>query len=129
MCVISSNHYDVDYNKKKRKEKKRISISYSHFQIAKELVTKMKTPSSTSTNIDETRSRTSEIINTNNRQSRRSHVSGSSNQRQSVNTSGTHSTKIKQGMFHRAVPQMPRALAFFCFILNLILPGTGMSVF
>jgi hypothetical protein len=31
-------------------------------------------------------------------------------------------------MFHRAVPQMPRALAFLCFVLNLILPGTGMKI-
>jgi hypothetical protein len=77
---------------------------------------------------DENRSRPSETIQNNNRQSRRSHVSLSSNKRPSVNTGGTHSTKVKQGMFHRAVPQMPRALAFLCFVLNLILPGTGMKI-
>jgi len=77
---------------------------------------------------DENRSRPTEITQSNNRQSRRSHVSISSIKRQSVNTSGSHSAKIKQGMFHRAVPQMPRALAFLCFVLNLILPGTGMKI-
>jgi hypothetical protein len=88
----------------------------------------MKMASSPPIKTDETRSRTTETVNTNNRQSRRSHVSISSNKRPSVNTGGTHSAKNKQGMFHRAVPQMPRALAFLCFILNLILPGTGMRI-
>jgi len=88
----------------------------------------MKTLSSIPTKTVETHSRTTEIVNANNRQTRRSHVSIASNQRSSLNTGGTHSTKIKQGMFHRAIPQMPRALAFLCFILNLILPGTGMSI-
>lgn len=32
---------------------------------------------------------------------------------------------LKNGMFRRAVPQMPRALACVCFVLNLIFPGTG----
>lgn len=77
----------------------------------------------------ETHARTSETKNTNHRQSRRSHVSISSNKRPSVNTGGTNSAKNKQGMFHRAVPQMPRALAFLCFTLNLILPGTGKKHF
>ena len=76
--------------------------------------------------IDESRSRPNETVATNQRQSRRSHVSISSNKRPSTNTAAAHSTKSKQGMFHRAVPQMPRVLAFFCFVLNLILPGTGM---
>lgn len=75
--------------------------------------------------IDETRSRPSETINSIRRQSRRSHVSVSSNKRPSMNPTTTHSNQVKQGMFHRAVPQMPRALAFLCFIFNLILPGTG----
>lgn len=61
--------------------------------------------------------------NSANRTARRSHVSVSSNKRPSVNVSS--SNKIKQGMFRRAVPQMPRVLASFCFVLNLILPGTG----
>jgi hypothetical protein len=77
---------------------------------------------------DETRPRPSETLQNTTRQSRRSHVSISSNKRPSVNTGGTHSSKIKKGMFHRAVPQMPRALAFLCFVLNLILPGTGMKI-
>lgn len=93
----------------------------------------MKTTSSSppppsSTKKDEIRSRASEIIQAHHRQSsRRSHVSISSNKRPSVNTSGGHSTKTRQGMFQRAVPIMPRALAILCFILNLILPGTGNS--
>ncbi len=74
---------------------------------------------------NENRSHTTDTVNTN-KQCRRSHVSISSNKRSS-NTGG-HSTKSKQGMFHRAVPQMPRALAFLCFVLNLILPGTGMKI-
>ena len=77
---------------------------------------------------DENRSRPSETIQNNNQQSRRSHVSISSMKRPSANAGGTHSAKIKQGMFHRAVPQMPRALALLCFVLNLILPGTGMNI-
>ena len=60
--------------------------------------------------------------------SRRSHVSISSSKRPSVNPAGgAHASKAKRGMFQRAVPQMPRALAFLCFVLNLILPGTGMN--
>jgi len=83
----------------------------------------MKMASSPPIKTDETCSRTTETVNTNNRQTRRSHVSISSNKRPSENTA-----KNKQGMFHRAVPQMPRALAFLCFVLNLILPGTGMKI-
>lgn len=81
--------------------------------------------SSTTTRRDETRSRTSDITQANNRQSRRSHVSISSNKRPSVNTGGANSSKTRQGMFQRAVPIMPRTLAILCFVLNLILPGTG----
>ncbi|CAF1344260.1 unnamed protein product [Didymodactylos carnosus] len=51
---------------------------------------------------------------------RRSHVSLSSNMRTSVSVS-----KVKHGPFRRACPAMPRQLAFICFILNIILPGTG----
>ncbi|CAF2501024.1 unnamed protein product [Rotaria sp. Silwood2] len=87
----------------------------------------METPSLTLNDIDEpTRSRTTEITtNASNRNARRSHASTSLSQRPSVNTSGAHSTKVKQGMFRQAVPQMPLPLACFCFVLNLILPGTG----
>lgn len=84
--------------------------------------------SSTTTRRDETRSRTSDITQANNRQSRRSHVSISSNKRPSVNTGGANSSKTRQGMFQRAVPIMPRTLAILCFVLNLILPGTGNSI-
>jgi hypothetical protein len=87
----------------------------------------MKTSSSPPVNTKETCSRTTETANASHRTSRPSHISISSNKRSSVNTGGTNPSKIKQGMFHRAVPQMPRALAFFCFVLNLILPGTGMN--
>jgi hypothetical protein len=87
----------------------------------------MKTPSSPPSNTDENRSRTTDTINTSTRNTRRSHVSiSSNNKRPSVNTGG-HSSKFKQGAFRRAVPQMPRALAGFCFVLNLIFPGTGMN--
>jgi hypothetical protein len=86
---------------------------------------KMKTTSSHATNIEETRSRTTDAPNTTNRNARSSHVSISSNKRPSVNKGGANSAKVNQGMFRRAVPQMPRALAFICFVLNLILPGTG----
>ncbi|CAF0800004.1 unnamed protein product [Rotaria sp. Silwood1] len=88
----------------------------------------METPSLTPNNIDETtRSRTTEITtNASTRNPRRSHASTSLNKRPSVNTGGgAHSTKVKQGMFRQAVPQMPLPLACFCFVLNLILPGTG----
>ena len=89
----------------------------------------MKMPSSPPKKIDETRSRTSETGNTNTRNTRRSHVSISSNKRPSVNTGGGNSGKVKHGMFRRAVPQMPRALAGVCFVLNLVFPGTGMNNF
>ena len=76
--------------------------------------------------IDETRSRPSERINSIRGQSRQSHVSISSTKRPSMNpTTNPHPNQVKQGMFHRAVPQMPRALAFLCFLFNLVLPGTG----
>lgn len=74
---------------------------------------------------DEPRSLTPEPSHQGNRTPRRSHVSIASSKRPSVNTGANNSTKIKQGMFRRAVPLMPRPLAFICFTLNLILPGTG----
>ncbi|CAF1187213.1 unnamed protein product [Adineta steineri] len=80
--------------------------------------------SSQLTNIDETRSRTTDGAIASNRNPRSSHVSISSNKRSSVNK-GANSAKVNQGIFRRAVPQMPRALASICFVLNLILPGTG----
>ena len=86
----------------------------------------MKTPSSPPSNTDENRSRTTDTVNTSARNTRRSHVSITSNKRPSVNTGG-HSSKTKQGAFRRAVPQMPRVLAGLCFVLNLIFPGTGMN--
>ncbi len=88
----------------------------------------MKTPSSPNIKLSENRPSTTEPGNVNTRHSRRSHVSISSNKRASVNTGSGHTTQNKQGMFHRAVPQMPRALAFLCFILNLVLPGTGINI-
>ena len=75
---------------------------------------------------DEPRSLTPEPNYPGIRTPRRSHVSISSSKRPSMNVSG--SNKNKQGMFRRAVPQMPRALAWLCFVLNLILPGTGMMI-
>jgi hypothetical protein len=85
-------------------------------------------PSSPPSNTDENRSRTTETASTTTRNTRRSHVSISSNKRPSMNTSGGHSSKIKHGAFRRAVPQMPRVLACFCFVLNLIFQGTGMII-
>ena len=77
---------------------------------------------------DETRSLTPEPSYTSNRTPRRSHVSIASAKRPSMIASTTNPNKSKQGMFRRAVPQMPRALAFICFVLNLMLPGTGMNL-
>ncbi|UJR15512.1 hypothetical protein I4U23_002453 [Adineta vaga] len=85
----------------------------------------MKMVSSYSTNTDDIHTRPSNTVVANNRNARSSHISISSNKRSSVNKGGTNSTKINQGMFRRAVPQMPRVLAIICFVLNLILPGTG----
>ncbi|CAF3750190.1 unnamed protein product [Rotaria sp. Silwood1] len=72
--------------------------------------------------VDEPRSLTPEPSS---RNARRSHVSITSSKRPSMNTGASHSNKATQGMFRRAVPHMPRALACICFILNLVLPGTG----
>jgi hypothetical protein len=44
-----------------------------------------------------------------------------------MNVGPSNPNKVKQGMFRRAVPQMPRVLACICFVLNLVLPGTGMN--
>ncbi|CAF3953922.1 unnamed protein product [Rotaria magnacalcarata] len=85
----------------------------------------MENSSSPKHDIDENHSRKNEINSSSNRNPRRSHASTSLNQRLSVNKSGANSVKFKPGMFRQAVPQMPLALACFCFVLNLILPGTG----
>lgn len=74
---------------------------------------------------DEPRSFTPEPNHAANRTPRRSHVSISSTKRPSMNVPTSNGKHNKQGMFRRAVPQMPRALAFVCFAFNLILPGTG----
>ena len=74
---------------------------------------------------DEPRSLTPEPNHAGSRTPRRSHVSISSSKRPSMNAGASNSNKIKQGMFRRAVPQMPRALACICFVCNLVLPGTG----
>ncbi|CAF1114964.1 unnamed protein product [Rotaria sordida] len=71
---------------------------------------------------DESRSLTPEPTN---RSPRRSHVSIASSKCPSMNAGVSNPNKLKQGMFRRAVPHMPRALACICFILNLVLPGTG----
>ncbi|CAF4603035.1 unnamed protein product, partial [Rotaria magnacalcarata] len=84
----------------------------------------MENSSSPKHDIDENHSRKNEINSSSNRNPRRSHASTSLNQRLSVNKSGANSVKFKPGMFRQAVPQMPLALACFCFVLNLILPGT-----
>lgn len=76
---------------------------------------------------DEPRSLTPEPNTPGNRTPRRSHVSIASSKRPSMNAGVIHPNKAKQGMFRRAVPQMPRILACICFGLNLVLPGTGMS--
>lgn len=76
---------------------------------------------------DEPRSLTPEPNTPGNRTPRRSHVSIASSKRPSMNAGVINPNKAKQGMFRRAVPQMPRILACICFGLNLILPGTGMS--
>ncbi len=76
---------------------------------------------------DEPRSITPEPNHPSNRTPRRSHVSVSSNKRPSMNVGPSNPNKVKQGMFRRAVPQMPRVLACICFVLNLVLPGTGMN--
>jgi hypothetical protein len=76
---------------------------------------------------DEPHSLTPEPSHTGNRTPRRSHVSVASNKRSSMNAGATNPNKVKQGMFRRAVPQMPRFLACICFVLNLVLPGTGMN--
>ncbi|CAF1179888.1 unnamed protein product [Adineta ricciae] len=77
---------------------------------------------------DEARSLTPDPTHPANRTPRRSHVSISSSKRASMNVGASNSNKTKQGMFRRAVPQMPRVLAFICFALNLVLPGTGTLV-
>jgi len=74
---------------------------------------------------DEPRSLTPEPNYPGNRTPRRSHVSIASSKRPSMNAGALNPNKVKQGMFRRAVPQMPRVLAFICFVLNLVLPGTG----
>jgi hypothetical protein len=74
---------------------------------------------------DEPRSVTPEASHPGNRTPRRSHVSIASSKRPSVNAGVANPNKVKQGMFRRAVPQMPRVLACICFVLNLVLPGTG----
>jgi hypothetical protein len=74
---------------------------------------------------DEPRSLTPDPNHPGNRTPRRSHVSITSSKRPSMNAGVSNSNKFKQGMFRRAVPQMPRALACICFVLNLVLPGTG----
>ena len=76
---------------------------------------------------DEPRSLTPEPNHAGSRTPRRSHVSISSSKRPSMNAGASNSNKVKQGMFRRAVPQMPRALACICFVCNLVLPGTGMN--
>ncbi len=76
---------------------------------------------------DEPRSLTPEPNYSGNRTPRRSHVSIASNKRPSMVTGVSNPNKVKQGMFRRAVPQMPRVLACICFVLNLVMPGTGMS--
>jgi hypothetical protein len=86
----------------------------------------MKMPSSQTIG-DEPRSLTPEPNHPGNRTPRRSHVSIASSKRPSMNAGAINPNKIKQGMFRRAVPQMPRVLAFICFVLNLVLPGTGMN--
>ncbi len=75
---------------------------------------------------DEPRSLTPEPNHPGNRTPRRSHVSIASSKRPSMNAGVVNPNKVKQGMFRRAVPQMPRILACICFVLNLVLPGTGM---
>ena len=80
---------------------------------------------SASNHPDEARSLTPDPNQSGTRTPRRSHVSISSNKRPSMNTGAGNGKQSKQGMFRRAVPQMPRLLAFVCFVLNLILPGTG----
>lgn len=82
--------------------------------------------SSTPMIADEPRSVTPEPNHPGNRTPRRSHVSIASSKRPSMNAGVIHPNKSKQGMFRRAVPQMPRILACICFGLNLVLPGTGM---
>ena len=62
-----------------------------------------------------------------NRSPRRSLVSLASEKRPSINIGSANSNKANQGVFRRAVPQMPRVLACICFVLNLVLPGTGMN--
>ncbi|CAF3623341.1 unnamed protein product [Rotaria socialis] len=85
----------------------------------------MGASSSPKHDIDENHSSKNEINCPSNRNPRRSHASTLLNQRLSANKSGANSAKFKPGMFRQAVPQMPLALACFCFVLNLILPGTG----
>lgn len=77
---------------------------------------------------DEPRSLTPEPSHPGNRTPRRSHVSIASSKRPSMVAGFANPNKIKQGMFRRAVPQMPRVLACICFVLNLVLPGTGMKL-
>lgn len=76
---------------------------------------------------DEPRSLTPEPSHPGNRTPRRSHVSIASSKRPSM-VATANPNKIKQGMFRRAVPQMPRVLACICFVLNLVLPGTGKNL-
>ena len=89
----------------------------------------MKAASKPKLTADGIHSQSVELTNVPQRSARRSHASTSSYKRPSMNGAHTNSSKIKQGMFRQAVPQMPRALACFCFVLNLILPGTGRKRF
>jgi hypothetical protein len=89
----------------------------------------MKAASKPKLTADGIHSQSVELTNFPQRSPRRSHASTSSYKRPSMNGAHTNSSKIKQGMFRQAVPQMPRALACFCFVLNLIFPGTGRKIF
>ncbi len=137
MCMwFLPSIYNVDHDKNDRKNFILFYFSISVFRFLfksviinrhKEESFKNMKASLPSIITDEPRSLTPEPNHPGNRTPRRSHVSIASSKRPSMNAGVVNPNKIKQGMFRRAVPQMPRVLACICFVFNLVLPGTGME--
>jgi hypothetical protein len=85
----------------------------------------MKQGSITKSNINDHQSRSIELTQFSQRLPRHNQQSISTSKHPSIHVNSNSTTRTKFGLFRRAVPEMPRALACLCFVLNLILPGTG----